>query len=187
MKALTVQQPWASAMVHPGITRGGLVKDVENRTQMWRHRGPLAIHAGQRVSQRGLDSPLIAPPHQRNGPHVTQVDGDARVWWRLGDGTKWGCVLPLGKIIGVVDLVDVHTAVVYQTRDRDDNNLAAIDCCQSPWAESGYTEHGGRQRRDVVHLVLEHPRPLTEPIPCKGRLGLWTPPAEVLIELGAVA
>lgn len=37
MKALTVQQPWATA-----IFRG---KDIENRTQLWTYRGPLAIHA----------------------------------------------------------------------------------------------------------------------------------------------
>lgn len=37
MRALTVQQPWAWAIVHGG-------KDVENRTQAWSYRGPLAIH-----------------------------------------------------------------------------------------------------------------------------------------------
>lgn len=52
MKALTVQQPWAWAIVEGG-------KDVENRTQVWSYRGSLAIHAGARISERGFDSPLI--------------------------------------------------------------------------------------------------------------------------------
>lgn len=146
MRALTVQQPWAWAIVHGG-------KDVENRTQAWGYRGPLAIHAGARLSDRSNYA-------------LIKALGDAMRDDRWQD-------LDYGAIIGVVDLVDVHTA----------------DWCWghcSPWAESSYDEHRGRTRRDIVHLVLENPRPLEVPIPCKGRLGLWTPPAEVLEQLQAV-
>ncbi|MBB3041199.1 hypothetical protein [Nocardioides soli] len=90
-------------------------------------------------------------------------------------------IRPLGAIIGVVDLVGVHAA---QSVARWPEQPA---CCDSRWAETSYAEHGGRTRRDVVHLVLENPRPLPEPIPCKGRLGLWTPPADVLAQLLADA
>lgn len=83
------------------------------------------------------------------------------------------------RIIGVVDLVDVHTAEPEIETDSG-SGLWAAACCESPWAEQSYDEHGGRTRRDVVHLVLENPRPLAEPIPAKGRLGLWTPDAELL-------
>lgn len=78
-----------------------------------------------------------------------------------------------GAIIGVVDLVDVHVAWLVSETNR---------CCESPWGEfaEGPT-------KPVVHLVLENPRPLEVPILCKGRLGLWTPPAEVLDQLEAVA
>lgn len=71
--------------------------------------------------------------------------------------------LEYGAIIGVVDLVDCHPEA---------------GCCQ-PWGESSYVEHGGRERRHITHLVLENPRLLPEPIPCRGALGLWTPPADV--------
>lgn len=170
MKALTVQQPWAWAIVHGG-------KDIENRTQLWKHRGPLAIHAGARISDRGMESPLIGEALKRLG-HITPQDD------LFGTASSyWGAPLHLGAIIGTVDLVDVHTAVVYQTRD----SLAALDCCESSWAETGYTEHGGRQRRDIVHLVLENPRPLDVPIPCRGALGLWTPPSDVLDMLGGAS
>lgn len=68
--------------------------------------------------------------------------------------------LEYGALIGVVDLVDCHPAA---------------GCCE-PWGESEYHEHSGRLRRNITHLVLENPRLLPEPIPCRGALGLWTPP-----------
>jgi len=62
-----------------------------------------------------------------------------------------------GAILGVVDLVDAH-------REQD-------GCC-APWGLP-----------DSVHLVLENPRPLPEPIPSRGQLGLWTPPGPALAAL----
>lgn len=139
MKALTVQQPWAWAIMHGG-------KTIENRTQNWNYRGPLAIHAGNRFSTRGADSDLVHTAWHSHGSHkYTPDDRDAFVY---------------GAILGVVDLVDVHPE---------------SGCC-TPWGESAYVEHGGRERKQIVHLVLENPRPLPEPLPCKGALGLWTPP-----------
>lgn len=152
VRALTVQQPWAWAIIHGG-------KDVENRTQAWSYRGPLAIHAGARMSQRGIDSPLMH-----------RAVGDAM---RRDDSTD---IHHLARFIGVVDLVDVHEA-----RDYGEDG----GCCD-PWGEQSYREHGGRVRREVVHLVLRDPRPLDRPIPCRGRLGLWTPPPDTLDELRAV-
>lgn len=140
MKALTVQQPWAWAIFHG--------KTIENRTQQWSYRGPLAIHAGQRFSERGGESPLVIEAWERAGGPL------------LHD-------LHHGAILGVVDLVDVHPSA---------------GCC-APWGESSYVEHGGRERRQIVHLVLENPRLLAEPIPCKGALGLWTPPADIVERL----
>ncbi|OZF33174.1 hypothetical protein CH296_11095 [Rhodococcus sp. 14-2496-1d] len=139
MKALTVQQPWAWAIMHGG-------KTIENRTQNWNYRGPLAIHAGNRFSKRGADSDLVHNAWHSHGSYkYTPGDRDAFVY---------------GAILGVVDLVDVHPEA---------------GCCK-PWGESSYVEHGGRERKQIVHLVLENPRPLAEPYPCSGALGLWTPP-----------
>lgn len=39
MMAITVRQPWASAIISCG-------KNVENRRRNWSHRGTLAVHAG---------------------------------------------------------------------------------------------------------------------------------------------
>jgi hypothetical protein len=42
MKALSIQQPWAWAIIHAG-------KRVENRTWSTRFRGPFFIHAGKTI------------------------------------------------------------------------------------------------------------------------------------------
>jgi hypothetical protein len=157
VKALTVQQPWAWCIVAGG-------KDVENRTTAWKYRGPLAIHAGQRVSQRGTESPL----YQSAAVDASMFDDPTGAQHEA-----------LGAIIGVVELVDIHDALP----DFEDPTQSA--CCDSPWGEQQYVEHGGRTRRQLVHLVLEDPRPV-DPIPCVGRLGLWTPEPDVLEQLAEV-
>lgn len=83
MKALTVQQPWAAAMFWTPDP-----KDIENRSQLFTHRGSLAIHAGQRYSVDGARDPVITR-HPAWTPDVP---------------------LPFGVVIGVVDLIDGHKA-----------------------------------------------------------------------------
>lgn len=80
MKALTVRQPYAWAIIHGG-------KTIENRSQVWHHRGPVAIHAG------------LAPFQQHN---------DAARAHRAAHGTETPTELAFGAVIGVVDVVDVH-------------------------------------------------------------------------------
>lgn len=137
-------------------------KNVENRIQLWTYRGPLAIHAGARWSHRGGDSPLVeAAWRDAIAAEPIPMGAYSQV------SQRW---VARGAILGVVDLVDVHPDA---------------GCCR-PWGESAYVEHGGRERRRITHLVLENPQPLCEPIPCKGALGLWTPPADVLTHLKEV-
>lgn len=86
MMALTVQQPWAWSIFHAG-------KSVENRSN-WRYhyRGPVAIHAGQRWSNRGSDNleyRLALAREQAAVRHRIDIRG---------------------AIIGLADLVDVHPA-----------------------------------------------------------------------------
>lgn len=64
--------------------------------------------------------------------------------------------MPGGAILGVVDLVDVHNSA--RTSGRCDSDTHTI--C-SEWAEPG-----------LIHLELTNPRPLAEPIPYRGALGL---------------
>jgi hypothetical protein len=87
MRAITVMQPWAWA-----IMAGG--KLVENRTMAWTYRGPLAIHAGNRDSARGWTSPLI-----------WQAAKDSGAYSDMGPTIRG---VHYGAILGLVDLVDVH-------------------------------------------------------------------------------
>ena len=80
-------------------------------------------------------------------------------------------VLPLGAIIAVADVADSHPDA---------------GCCR-PWGESSYQEAGGRVRTAIHHLVLEDVRPLDEPIPCRGALGLWRVPADIAEQLCGVS
>lgn len=66
----------------------------------------------------------------------------------------------LGVVVGVVDLASVHHG--------SDHGQHQLDRC-SPWAQ-----------HDQWHLTLANPRPLPRPIPCRGHLGLWTPPLDVV-------
>lgn len=140
MRVLTVRQPWAWAIFHG--------KDVENRTQLWKYRGPVAIHAGAQISDRGHKSRLVGEAIDR--AHVA------------GENTH---CFALSRIIGVVDLVDVHPALP--------------GCCESPWAEYRYAEAGGKIRSQIAHLVLENPIEFPAMVLAKGRLGLWTPDVEL--------
>lgn len=81
MKALTIKQPWAHAIVAGH-------KRIENRVWRTHYRGPLAIHAGK--AKDLLDAHYPAA-------------------WQQQYGTPWPplTALRFGAVIGVVELVDV--------------------------------------------------------------------------------
>lgn len=95
-----------------------LNKDVENRSWRTHYRGPLLIHAAMAIDPDGVK--MI--------------------------GRRAPSDLDRGKIIGIVDLVDV------------------VATSRSAW----------RDRRFAWGFVLEHPR-LIPPIPCRGMQGLFRP------------
>lgn len=131
MKVLTIRQPWAWA-----IARGH--KDIENRRWTTRHRGPLAIHAGGAVAEdmRGalktirahVDPALLPRPLGPDDPPYSL----------------------LGRIVAVVDLVDVCTA-----------SLEGRTCRCGRWAMPGQ-----------AHWRLAGALAVAGPI-LPGRLGLW--------------
>lgn len=87
MKALSIRQPWAFAILHSG-------KTVENRSWPTKYRGPLAIHAGVAVDTNINDEwidYILRSAMQRGMPHERLP--------RAAD-------LPRGGIVGVVDVVD---------------------------------------------------------------------------------
>lgn len=129
-------------------------KDVENRTRniAGDYRGSVAIHVALR-----FDYPAV-PAHNA-------------ICGYLDEHSIYGH----GTIIGVVDLVAVHHVTKSAHPDRVgvplcwDGRTPSGELC-SPWAESAY---------DGWHLELANPRPLAEPIPFKGALGLRRLPDDV--------
>ncbi len=150
MRILTVRQPWAWAIVHGG-------KDVENRVRniAGDYRGPVAIHVAQQEDVNAFS--LSATRDALNAA------ADRWMAQRVKENPKSVETVPWAKgfgfIVGVVDLVGVHEAPMF-ANDSCDRRSNGPTC--SPWAERG----------PLHHLALANPRPLAEPIPYRGALGL---------------
>ena len=144
MKAMTVRQPWAWAIMHAG-------KDIENRTRniAGSYRGPLIIHAG------------LAAFEQRN------MASNAH---RAAHGTETPTELHFGAALGIVDLVDSH-----EFHQCPLNPCSEHLRCMRAWYCSHWAEY-------AHHLVLANPRPFSNPIPYRGRLGLWEFPDDLIQE-----
>lgn len=146
MRILTVREPWAHAIIHLG-------KTVENRSRniAGDYRGPVAIHSAQNLGTKDDFADAAAAVESITG--IYPIPPAHR-----------------GFIIGVVDLVDVHSASVIGGCGRWDRYcLEHPHGCRShcsQWA-MGPSKDGWYQ-----HLVFENPRALEDPLPWKGALGL---------------
>jgi hypothetical protein len=141
VRALTVQQPWAWAISVADVDPEA--KLVENRGRGTSYRGPLAIHAGRRWSDRGqYDDRIICAA-------MRAKDRGAVEW---ASDVLFARKHVFGAVIAIVDLVDTHPAA---------------GCCK-PWGDD---EYPGVER--PVHWVLENVRRVDPPIEAPGRLGLW--------------
>lgn len=148
MKAISVRQPWAWAIMHAG-------KRIENRTQAWKYRGPLAITASLAWAREGFLDPVVREALAVQHPGLIDTKHAGAV-----------SVFPRGAVLGVADLVDLH--------------IAADQCC-APWGQ--HPARLGAVARPTTHLVLQNLLPLSVPVPVRGALGLWNLPAPVLEEV----
>ena len=169
MRVLTVRQPWAWAIIHGG-------KDVENRSRniAGSYRGPVAIHAGLSFADLTEDQNKQIS-HEVGRLARGKLPGAGLVPSRFGDpndsahwvAQRYG---HRGAIIGVVDLIDAHVSDTHA--ERWNVELERNEQC-SAWALPNHH-----------HLVLDSARAI-EPIPAKGKLGLWKPDAELLAQIEA--
>lgn len=83
LRALSVRQPWAHAIVHFG-------KDVENRTRRFGHRGWTLIHASRHMTQEEWD---------RAGDWMAERNLPA-------DSLPFPVEMKRGGIVGVARIVD---------------------------------------------------------------------------------
>jgi hypothetical protein len=124
-------------------------KRIENRTWGRSYRGPLAIHAGKGWDWYGGDSPLVWDAWRDAGWDVYRLDPDHPA-------------MTLGAVVAVADLVDICSESASQSMRTE------MRCRCGKWAARGQ-----------YHWKLANVRPLAEPVPCRGSLGLWTLPDDV--------
>jgi hypothetical protein len=163
-KVLSVKQPWASLFLPPDWIyelegEGKLVlpeeaklpKDIENRVWDTPYRGPLVIHSSKEVD---LNSGLVIP--------------------RLPE-------LPRGTFLGIVTLRDIHVFEMVNTR-ADSSKTFPFSSRQGRIARRSSSSSAGVNQTGPVspwHMEgmigwhLTDGRPFNNPVPYKGRLGLW--------------
>lgn len=124
-------------------------KDVENRTWTTRWRGRLLIHAGTALDEWGHHEQRVLAAWQ--ALHGRPLD------------YRTLAQLPRAAVVATADLVDVHPA--------------SGACCLSPWGQRWQDDTA--ERGGIHHWVLADVHQLPEPIPARGRQGLWHPTPEL--------
>ncbi|MEM6789706.1 MAG: hypothetical protein AAF715_19465 [Myxococcota bacterium] len=166
MKALTLKRPWPFCIFHLG-------KRIENRSDkrgeppMCRYRGWLLLHAG-----KGWDESVF----ERHGPEIEDfADPCLPLLAILPHGQSYRNSHRKG-IVGRARVVgQVWPGRTYTWLD----DFSSIFRGNGSWPEPGQEAwwQGGHA------MIFDDVEELTEPIPCRGRQGLWTPPDEVLAQL----
>lgn len=100
MKCLTLHAHWAEAVFALG-------KDVENRTWTTSFRGPIAIHAGSRVSktlchQLGLDPRVLTTGAIIGTVELVDIVKNSRSLWAMNSYYHWIICNPLRLALPVV-------------------------------------------------------------------------------------
>lgn len=163
MRAITLTQPWAT-LVAIGAKR------IETRSWQTSYCGPLAIHAGASLKPvgglQGLAEIVCSSPFWEVltgagycGPHPRQPELGAIV----AVATLAGCV-PIGAPPTAYAL---HDGLTVKSWPFTEQEREFGDYTPGRWA-----------------WLLADVRRLPEPVPCKGALGLWTVPADVLERIG---
>lgn len=142
MKAISLWQPWASA-----IALGA--KRIETRHWATMHRGPLLIHAAKLRKRENFEF----------------VENDFRhIFKPLFFEEVINCV-PYGALVAVADLVDCVEVDLIPPRHFDGDRKI----------ERAF----GNYARGRFGWILENVRALPEPIPFKGRQGLFNVPDDL--------
>ncbi len=150
LKALTLTQPWAT-LVAIGAKR------IETRSWRPTYRGPLAIHAAKRF-------PGEARALCRNNPfHAALHSAGYASETYSGD-------LPLGFVIATCNLVEcVPAAYVAGSMAGYQKPIFTLH----PELDTEEERAFGDYSTGRFAWILEDVQPLPEPIPAKGKLGLW--------------
>ena len=162
MKALSLWQPWASA-----IAVGA--KRIETRHWSTRYRGPLAIHAAKRCIHWELREYASRP--EWRGALRAHLGLEAQPLWTR---------LPFGAIVATCNLIDCLPTQQFSLGELVRRRNPPGEVCDFfAWSESDMGNFAlgrfGWVLRDVV--------PFQRPIPYRGAQGLFEIPHEVIEEV----
>lgn len=184
MRALTIRQPWATL-----IATGA--KTIETRSWSTKYRGPLAIHAG-------AHRPATFWHHRADDDIPAAIDlvsmSPFWEWTENVDDYTAGCAYrwigPLGAVVAVAELVDVVPMIEDPLADPDgpfvwvDPDFVQIHDGPDDLAPrySELERHLGDFAEGRWAWLLENVQPI-DPIPAKGRQGLWTVDHDLAFDL----
>lgn len=161
MKYLSLTQPYATLVIL-GLKR------IETRSWATRYRGPLGIHAAAGLGPVGGMKGLIALVGTPAFQQVLVPDaGGGSYWEEITDAVR---TLPLGAILGQVNLVDCVPVESYQTfRHGETRWVVPPGNISQEFAFGDYTP--GR-----FAWLLDNVQPLPTPRSYRGALSLWEGP-----------
>lgn len=168
IRAISLTQPWPWIAIHLG-------KSVENRTRsLGDYRGPVLLHAA-------AGAPLAEWHKARD--FVVQRFG-AELMWKIPRpfldvwGNTYSDKYRGGRFRRNPELVQGAVIGVATITNRIEPGFKLVD---KPAPSSWQITRSPRDWYMGAHGYLwESIRALQEPIPCKGALGLWRPPASVV-------
>lgn len=179
MKALTIRQPWASLIAHG-------VKTIETRSWSTKYRGPLAIHAG-RARPPVIDFGRWSVPPVVDALCEWGQEGERPLLRRID--------MPLGAVVTTCTLADVVPMVapghvppvnVATGEGRSilihpDGSLWGNHCPDTTvfdWQDLTDQLPFGDFTPGRWAYLLDRIEPV-DPIPCRGKQGLWTLPSDI--------
>lgn len=179
MLALSLWQPWASALFATRTVLGDAVRPKVNETRSWStsYRGPVLICAAHRwdadlraIAERDL-AEVLSEWVDPFGDAIKEPQHTDSRWATVSLATATCWQLPLGAALGLVDIIDCVSTESLHGRVPE-----------WEWAMGNYEP--GRYA-----LVTANPRPLRNPLPIRARQKLFRPDdamrAAVLAQLDA--
>ena len=150
----------ALTMTQPWATLVAIGENsIETRSWGTRHRGPLAIHAAKGFPRDARELTRLSPYRQALARH----------------GYPDAAALPLGGVIAVAALDDVmrfDRKSLTEVRSRARRG-------ELPPHEADFGDFSAGR----YGWILKEVKPLSEPIPARGMLGLWELPKELEIAI----
>lgn len=180
MRALTLWQPWASL-----IALGA--KTIETRSWSTKYRGPIAIHAAARRSAPGTYGEWHISGYRPEGwlrealsrSHATNSPIFPTQWEH--HELHLGAIVAVAELWRVVPILDDHETTqdgsTFVRRER--RAISAEELwlynfssgrCMDITSQTPYGDFTPGRFAWLLTAV----RPLPEPLPAKGRQGLWT-------------